>query len=182
MRAPEIAGMLWPTQPTLEPFSLEDARGGSFDTSSLRGKWTLLFLGYTHCPDICPTTLATLKGVNNALRDFPTFARDGQVVFVSVDYERDKADVLRSYVEYFEPSFRAASAAPAQLHLLLRRLDMTAVKTTSDDSPDYWYEHSSEIVLLGPDLRVLALFDYPHDAGDIAARLRAIIKFMHSMR
>ncbi len=174
----DITGLLWPSQPRLAPFALEDARGGRLDESALRGKWTLLFLGFTHCPDICPTTLNTLRGVHQLLRDYPPFVRDGQVLFVSVDYERDTAAVLRPYVEYFDPSFRAASAPPAELHLLTRQLDMSAVKTSSDDGPDYWFEHSSEIVLIGPALQVVGLFDFPHAADDLATRIRAMIEFM----
>lgn len=174
---PEVAGMLWPIQPELTPFALEDARGGVFDEAALRGHWTLLFLGFTHCPDVCPTTLDTLAKASAALRDFAPFAEHGQVLFVSVDHERDHGAPLRRYVEYFDPRFRAASAPPAALHLLLRQLDMQAVKTSSDASPDYAYEHSSEIVLVGPDLRVLALFEFPHQPADIAARVRAIVSF-----
>ncbi len=179
---PEVAGLLWPVQPELTPFALEDARGGAFDDRQLRGHWTLLFLGYTHCPDVCPTTLDTLAKASAALRDFAPFAAHGQVLFVSVDYERDRGEALRRYVEYFNPAFRAASAPPAALHLLLRQLDMQAVKTSSDDSPDYAFEHSSEIVLVGPDLRVLALFDFPHEPADIAARVRAIVQFASQPR
>ena len=114
--------------------------------------------------------------------NFAPFAAHGQVLFVSVDYERDRGEALRRYVEYFNPAFRAASAPPAALHLLLRQLDMQAVKTSSDDSPDYAFEHSSEIVLVGPDLRVLALFDFPHEPADIAARVRAIVQFASQPR
>lgn len=179
---PDVEGLLWPIQPTLLPFSLEDARGGPFTEAQLKGHWTLLFLGYTHCPDICPTTLDTLAKLSKRLQDFPPFAQAGQVLFVSVDYDRDRGEALRRYVEYFNPAFRAASAPPAPLHLLLRQLDMQAVKTSSDDSPDYFYDHSSEIVLLGPDLRVLALFDYPHEPADLAGRVRAVIGFMTQPR
>ncbi|MBK6660072.1 MAG: SCO family protein [Proteobacteria bacterium] len=174
---PAVAGMLWPVQPELAPFALQDARGGRFDEAALRGRWTLLFLGYTHCPDVCPTTLDTLAKASAALRDFAPFAAYGQVLFVSVDHDRDHGESLRRYVEYFNPAFRAASAPPAELHGLLRQLDMQAVRISSDDSPDYAFEHSSEVVLVGPDLKVLALFDYPHEPADIAARVRAIVAF-----
>ena len=174
---PDVAGMLWPLQPELTPFALEDARGGQLDEGQLRGHWTLLFLGYTHCPDVCPTTLDTLAKASARLGDFAPFATRGQVLFVSVDHARDQGEPLRRYVEYFNPAFRAASAPPARLHLLLRQLDMQAVKTSSDSSPDYAYEHSSEIVLVGPDLRVWALFDFPHEPADIAARVRAIVGY-----
>ena len=179
---PEVAGMLWPIQPTLTSFALDDARGGRFDEGQLRGHWTLLFLGYTHCPDICPTTLDTLAKASVRLRDFAPFAEHGQVLFVSVDGERDRGEALRRYVEYFNPAFRAASAPPAQLHLLLRQLDMQAVKISNDDSPDYFFDHASEIVLIGPDLRVLALFDYPHEPADLAGRVRTVVGFMAQPR
>jgi len=180
--AADIPGLLWPIQPVLQPFALEDMRGGRLNEESLRGHWTLLFLGYTHCPDICPTTLHTLAQASARLRDFAPFAQDGQVLFVSVDYARDTPAVLRPYVEYFNPAFRAASAPPAQLHVLIRQLDMTVVKTSGDDSEEYWFDHSSEIVMVGPDLKVLALFDFPHEPADIAQRVQAVINFTRRPR
>lgn len=181
-----IEGFLWPNPPHLDQFSLQDDQGAVFDDSDLRGKWTLLFFGYTHCPDICPTTLVTLKAVREALRDFPAFDTHAQILFVSVDSERDTPEVLRSYVRYFDPTFRAATAPPEKLHLLTRQLGATFVKISSGESSNYWFDHSSSMLLIGPDLRVLGEFTPPHDAHDLAARIRRIINFIdeesHSTR
>jgi protein SCO1/2 len=131
---PNVAGFLWPEQPQVQPFVLDDARGGSLDQETLRGHWTLLFLGYTHCPDICPTTLATLKAANAALADSVPWAASGQVLFVSVDAERDTPARLKQYVGYFNPAFLAATGTAAQLHLVTTQLDMrggTTIQRTS---------------------------------------------------
>lgn len=173
-----IEGFLWPNPPHLGQFSLQDDKGEEFDDSDLRGKWTLLFFGYTHCPDICPTTLATLKVVREKLRDLSVFNSHGQILFVSVDSERDTPAVLRSYVRYFDPTFRAATAPPEKLHLLTRQLGTTFVKISTGESPDYWFDHSSSMLLIGPDLRVLGEFVPPHNAQNLAARIRSIINFI----
>ena len=112
---PDIEGLLWPNPPKVEAFSLIDAKGARFDETNLDGHWTLVFFGFTHCPDVCPGTLTTLKAVAGRLAGTPEFASRGQVLFVSVDPERDTPEVLQRYVEHFDPSFLAATAPPAEL-------------------------------------------------------------------
>lgn len=175
---PNVAGLLWPVQPQLQSFVLDDAHGGNFDQEALRGHWTLLFLGYTHCPDICPTTLATLKAANAVLADSAPWAASGQVVFVSVDAERDTPEKLRQYVGYFNPAFHAATGTVAQLHLLTTQLDMRYTRSSADDPRQWWYDHSAHIVLIGPALHIVALFEPPHEAAELADRVRTLLAYL----
>lgn len=102
--------------PTLH---LQDQHGDAFTTERLRGRWSVLFFGYTHCPDYCPTTLLMLDGAYRKLaREDADLAGRLQVVFVSVDPFRDTPAVLDDYLAYFNPGFIGATGAPADLRRL----------------------------------------------------------------
>lgn len=174
----EVPGLLWPNPPRLEPFALTDEQGKPFNEESLEGHWTLLFFGYTHCPDICPVTLAVLKAVREGLRDFPAFDARAQVFLVSVDGERDTPEVLKRYVQHFDPSFRAASGTTEALHLLTRQLAADFTRITTDDSGDYWFDHSPAILLVAPDKRVVGEFLPPHVPEDLIGEIRQIVTFI----
>jgi protein SCO1/2 len=94
----------------LPNFSLIDQRGHAFGPAELRGRWSLLFFGYTNCPDYCPTTLAMLAAMEKQLRAGGAALRP-QVVFVSVDAKRDTPAQLARYVPYFDPEFVGVTAA-----------------------------------------------------------------------
>jgi protein SCO1/2 len=175
---PEIQGFLWPEPTIVGDFSLQDANGGEFTAARLDGKWTLLFFGFTHCPDVCPTTLTTLKSVRAALRDLPAFDQRAQVLFVSVDAARDSPEALRAYVDYFDPGFLAATALPAQLNVLTRQLGILYAKVETQDPTLYTFDHTASILLIGPARQFLGVFSPPHTADDIAARVRGIVEFV----
>ncbi|MBL4647786.1 MAG: SCO family protein, partial [Gammaproteobacteria bacterium] len=100
----------------LRPFHLVDEHNGAFTNKSLKGHWSILYFGYTHCPDICPTTLALLNQVilkiKQAKQPVP------QVVFVSVDPQRDKPKALGTYVHYFNPEFVGVTGKETALKAL----------------------------------------------------------------
>lgn len=175
---PDIQGFLWPDPPVIGAFSLDDARGGTLDESALGGHWTLLFFGFTHCPDVCPTTLATMKSVRAALADLPDFAARGQVLFVSVDPARDTPEALRTYVEYFDPEFRAATAPPERLNVLTRQLGILYARIETGDPDGYTLDHTASLLLVSPERRLVGVFAPPHGAPDIAARVRGIVSFL----
>ena len=176
--APEIQGFLWPDPPLLGAFTLQAAKGGELNEGSLRGKWTLLFFGFTHCPDVCPTTLSTLKSVRVALHDLPDFDQAAQVLFVSVDPARDTPAALQAYVSYFDPTFLAATAAPEALNSLTRQIGILYVKVPTQDPAMYTFDHTASVLLVAPDLRLLGVFSPPHAAQDLADRIRGIVQFI----
>jgi protein SCO1/2 len=180
--APEAAapveGMLWPDPPRMEAFALDGANGKPLTEATLRGKWTLLFFGFTHCPDVCPTTLATLREVVKLLDDTPGFARHGQIIFVSVDPDRDTPDALARYVEHFGRDFLAATAPPDRLAALTRQLGILHTRVPLGSGEEYSVDHTASILLIGPGLERLAIFSAPHAAPDLAAKIGQIIQFL----
>jgi len=176
---PDIPGLLWPDPPVLGSFSLTDADGKAYTEDRLRGRWTFLFFGFTHCPDVCPGTLAVLKQVTGRLQDHPAFREQGQVLFVSVDPARDTPAVLGPYVRYFDPGFQAATAAEDALSGLTRQLGVIFAKVPGTGE-DYAMDHSASIFIVDPQLRVLSAIGLPHDAARIAERFRAIAAFVDS--
>lgn len=180
--APEAAapveGMLWPDPPRMEAFALDGADGKTLTEATLRGKWTLLFFGFTHCPDVCPTTLATLSEVMKLLENTPDFARHGQVIFVSVDPGRDTPEALARYVEHFQSDFLAATAPPARLKALTHQLGILHTQVPFGSGEEYSVDHTASILLIGPGLERLAIFSAPHAAPDLATKVSLIIQFL----
>jgi protein SCO1/2 len=138
----------------------------------------LLFFGFTHCPDVCPTTLATLKSLRAALADLPGFATRNQVLFVSVDPARDTPEALRTYDEYFDPDFRAATAAAERLNVLTRQLGILYARVETGGLGGYTMDHTASVLLVSPDKRLVGVFTPPHAVPELAARIRGIVDFL----
>src|SRR5260370_22969888 len=102
---PDQVMTLLPEPKQLTDFAFTDHENRVFDLSRLKGKWSFLFFGYTHCPDVCPTTLATLARAHENMAKSKAGAEDVQFVFISVDPNRDTAGKLRQYLTYFDASF-----------------------------------------------------------------------------
>ncbi|MEQ8663069.1 MAG: SCO family protein [Gammaproteobacteria bacterium] len=172
-----VDGLLWPDPPAVQPFTLTAARGGTFTLEQLRGRWTLLFFGFTHCPDVCPTTLAELAAAAAELRAHPAFGARGQVVFVSVDPARDDPAALAEYVGYFSPDFIAATAPEDELRRLTRSLGALFMKVPLGGD-DYTMDHSAGIFYISPDLHLVSVLTPPHARGQIARRFASISAFI----
>ena len=172
-RAPEVEGLLWPDPRTLQAFSLVDQDGDTFDLQNLRGRWTMLFFGYTYCPDVCPTTLATLHDVEQQVGDERL-----RTVFVSVDPQRDSPERVGQYVRFFDPDFTGITGSEDALQSLTAQLGVIAFRTEPDADGNYLVDHTAAVLLLDPQARLVGLFRTPHEAGDITARVRAIMDFV----
>ncbi|MGY3945594.1 SCO family protein [Aeromonas tecta] len=144
----------YPTGRDINPFSLTDAEGQPFTAANLQRHWTFLFIGYTYCPDICPTTLADLRSVYPKLKEI---APSSQVVFVSADPKRDDSARLKSYTAFFQPEFKAATAPHRQLFPFVRNLGLV-YSIVEHDSKDYLIDHSASIVLINPAGKLVAVF------------------------
>ena len=134
----------FPTPRPVIDFSITDHKGKSFTQQHLKGKWTLLFAGYTSCPDICPTTMGKLTNAYPKLAAVSPF----QIVFISVDPERDSQDKLNSYIEYFNPEFIAVTAGHAKLIPFTRNLGMAYAMV--GEGENYLVDHSASLVLVSP--------------------------------
>ena len=155
----------------LPPFQLQDQDGHPFSRAQLKGHWTLLFFGYTNCPDVCPLTLAEVKGFYSRLAG-TSYKADTRVVFVSVDPKRDTPDKLKRYVKYFHPAFVGVTGSREQLDQLTRELGIFYAYRGEGD--DYSVDHSATIALLDPNGDFRALFSAPHTADGLTSDYLAI--------
>ncbi len=174
-RPPELEhATLFEAPRALPAFSLVDQAGRPFGPDRLRGHWSLLFFGFTNCPDVCPTTLATLAAVRKSLGD-PRRDDAPAVVFVSVDPGRDTPDVLGRYVEYFDPAFVGATGSREAIDALAAALGVAVIIGPPAADGSYAVDHSAAIFLVDPEARIAALFGAPHDAQAIARDYRRIV-------
>lgn len=161
----------------LPEFELLDHNRRPLNRDSFSGKWNLIFFGYTHCPDICPASLQTMREMIGAIND-PDVADALQVYFVSVDPERDKPEILADYVTYFDPRFVGATAPLEKLTPLTRSLGiMHQTNKRSDDDKLYDVDHSAAIVLVNPQAEFAALFGAPHDPMAMARDMTLIVEY-----
>jgi protein SCO1/2 len=177
-RSPAVSALeratLYQAPRPLPDFALVDQDGAAFGPSQLRGRWTFLFFGFVNCPDICPTTLATLAAARRSLADLPEPERPG-VALVSVDPVRDTPPVLGRYVAHFDPAFRGVTGTPGALDALAQDLGVAVFVGSPDEDGNYAVDHSAAVFLVDPEGRVVALFNTPHDAGAIAHDYRRIV-------
>ncbi|MDC8829304.1 SCO family protein [Alteromonas gilva] len=131
------------------------------------GHWSLLFLGYTFCPDVCPTTMAALSKIYPDLKSIST-TEPIQVVFVSVDPNRDTPERLASYVEYFNAEFVALTGEHKQLFPLTRSLGLMYAIAESTDNPNYLVDHSASVVVIDPDGFAIGRFKPEFNPGEVA--------------
>jgi protein SCO1/2 len=172
--APEIDGLLWPQSKALTAIALEDHRHQPFTLERLKGRWTLLFFGYTHCPDVCPVTLTVLKNALALMAGAGTDAASPQVVFVSVDPARDTLDHLAAYVGHFNPEFLGVTGAEPDLKALVRQLGVLYILGEPDASGEYLVDHTAAVFLVDPRGHLVALFQAPHEAATIAGNIPEI--------
>jgi protein SCO1/2 len=173
-RAMELAtGTLLTPRHALPDFSLIDSQGRSFGPANLRGQWSMLFFGYTNCPDFCPTTLSTLAAMQKQLRAEHSVLP--QVIFVSVDAKRDTPAQLAKYVPYFDPQFIGLTAAdqPA-IEALARQWGVPVMVQPAKDG-SYTVDHSSAIFVLDPNGRLAAILSGPFTVGALQGDFRRIV-------
>ncbi|HEY8085935.1 MAG TPA: SCO family protein [Methylophilaceae bacterium] len=123
-------------------FALTDHNGKLRHLSDFKGKVTMLFFGYTHCPDACPTTMSELAQVVKLLGDK---GKDVQVLFITVDPERDSLDILKSYVPAFNPSFIGLRGDDATTHKVAQDFKIYYAKQASNSKAGYTIDHSTGV-------------------------------------
>ena len=153
-------------QPTALPqFSLLDQAGNTVDETTFRGQWDLVFFGFTHCPDVCPTTLQVLATARRELADSGMLPLP-RIVLVSVDPERDSPEVLGQYLDYFGEGNLGVTGELEEIRNLTSALGIFFEKTTSDGD-SYSVDHSAAVLAVDPDGRFAALFSAPHVVENI---------------
>lgn len=150
--------------------ALEQADGGRLDMASLQGKWSLMFFGYTNCPDVCPMTLRTIaeakKNSGQTDKQFP------QVIFISVDPARDDVELLRDYVSYFDKDFIGATGEEKLLRAITVQMSSTFLVQPSSNMAEYMVDHSLNLALINPVGELVAILRPPHSIDSILDALK----------
>lgn len=156
----------------LPAFALRQSDGTQLVPGELKGHWTLVFLGFTHCPDVCPTTLAELSRAQKQWEALPEPVRP-RVLFVSVDPERDTPDRIGEYAHAFHRDTIAATADIPGLERFTRSLSLVFAKVTPEGTPEgqYTIDHSATLAVLDPQGRMAGIVQPPLDVPGIAADL-----------
>lgn len=179
-RLPQTQTVIQYPQPReLPAFQLNQSDGTPLVPGELAGHWTLVFLGFTFCPDICPTTLAQLSQAQNRWQALPESSRP-RVLFVSVDPERDTPARIGEYAHAFHQETLAATADVPALENFAKSLGFVFVKvpgrTFAENPGDYSVDHSSGIAVLDPQGRMAGLIRPPFDPATIAEDLEALTR------
>ncbi|TMJ29164.1 MAG: SCO family protein [Alphaproteobacteria bacterium] len=157
--------------PRLAPeFSLRGSDGSEVTLARYRGKVVVMAFGYTSCAAVCPMTLATLTEARSSLGE----AADAvQVIYVTVDPERDDADRMKDFLTSFDPSFVGATGAPDVLAAVRQNYFVTAIKHGTGG--DYVMDHTSSIYLIDRTGKLRALMPYGHDAADFVHDIKMLL-------
>ena len=177
-----LAGMTSATSPVFKAgifdpprqapdFTLQGSDGHELELNRFRGKVVLLAFGYSSCPGVCPVTLATFAA---ARRKLGSAAADVQVVYVTVDPERDDAARLKQFLGGFDPTFVGGTGTAAQLAAVRKLYGISATKIPMGDS--YLFSHSSFVYLIDRTGKIRALMPYGHSADDFVNDLKILLK------
>ena len=146
--------------------------GSTFTQDDLTGHWSLLFFGYTHCPDVCPVTMSVAAQAKKIAlandQDFP------DVFFISVDPDRDKVEMLAEYVQYFDKDFIGVTGDESLIKALTLQMSVVYMKMSSSDT-NYVIDHSSALLLLDPEGRLVAFMNPPHDPKTILKDFQTVV-------
>ena len=170
-------------------FSLEDYDNKPFTNMDLQGSWTLIFTGFLYCPDICPMTLTDMAAVFKSLKTSGGYVDRLRLVFISVDPFRDTPELIKDYVRYFNPDFLGVTGTPEELKRVAEALHLFYVFNDPDtgdmfnsvlERPELDYYnvmHSTAILLLNPEGKLVARLNPPYETERIAGVLRTILDY-----
>lgn len=152
-------------------FSLRGSDGKELELARYRGKLVLLFFGFTHCAEVCPMTLATLT---QARKNLGATGSEVQVVYVTVDPERDSVERLASYLKAFDSSFVGATGQPAQLAAMRKAYGVVATKVAAPAG--YAVDHSSSVFMIDRDGRLRAMMPFGRSPADFVHDVQLLLK------
>ena len=164
----------------LKDFSLTTAGNKKLGLDQLLGKWSFIFFGYTHCPDVCPATLGLLSVTFKSLEKNPAIAHEIQGIFISVDPDRDTPEHLKEYTAYFHPKFIGATGSTAQVDAITRQMGALYALYKEESKDDYRVSHNSTVFLVDPRGRLYGRFPPPHVPQEIAEAFIKIRDFYNA--
>ncbi len=170
---PQIQGTAFPDPRPLPDFQLIDQDGAPFTRERLEGTWTLVYFGYTSCPDVCPTTLYDFARTEQLLAERDA-GGDVNYLLVSVDPERDTPERLAQYLRHFSERLAGATGSSTALEELTKPLGIVFARVDGDDPHNYLVDHSSAVIVVNPEAAFQALFSIPHRPEDMADDLIAL--------
>lgn len=152
-------------------FSLVDDKGNPVDQSLFKGSPSLVYFGYTHCPEVCPTTLFEVSGYLNALGPG---GKPLKAYFFSIDPERDTPDVMHGYVTAFTDRITGITGKPDEMQKVIDGWMIHESKLPSEDG-DYHMSHTTSLLLVGADGRLKGLLPYGADQDEAIAKIRELL-------
>ena len=165
------AGVFEP--PVMSPeFSLRGSDGAELTLGRYRGKLVLLVFGFTNCPEVCPTTLATLAQARKALG---SDAAAVQVVYITVDPDRDDISRIKAYLAAFDPSFVGGTGNPEALAGVRKNYGVVSAKIAGPTPDNYGMNHSTSVYLIDRSGRLRAMMPYGHEAKDFVHDIKQLL-------
>ena len=150
------------------PFRLTGQDGKSVTDQDFRGRYMLIYFGYSFCPDVCPTTLSVMA---QALEKIGGRSRQVAPIFITIDPERDTPKVLDDYMKAFGPSFVGLTGSVDEIKAVEKKYRVYAVKKPLEGG-NYGMDHSSVIYLMGPDGKLVSFYDEAISPDDLAKELK----------
>ena len=147
------------------PFNLTDQDGAPITQAAFEGHPTVLFFGFTHCPEVCPTTLFEMAGW---LKELGDEGKDLRVFFISVDPERDTPEVMKGYTQAFTDRITGITGKPEEVEKLLKAWKIYAKKVPTENG-DYTMDHTASVILLDRNGRLKSTIDYK-ESKDVALK------------
>ncbi len=177
-----LRGIILPKVKLLADFKLIDQYDKPFSLEHLKDKWSFVFFGYTHCPDICPTSMQDLVFIVKQLKEkYPNLYQTTQVIFVSVDPKRDTVEHLAKYVAYFNKDFIALTGSKEQIDMFTRQMGAGYfIEPVPNQAKDYLVAHTGSFFLVGSKGQVRAQFPQPHDTQTIISQYNQIRQLLNS--
>ena len=172
---PEIEGLFWPNPKQLHDFDTLDQTETKFGYEQLAGKWSFLFFGYTHCPDVCPITMSVMADVYKKLVNS---YNNIQVIFVSVDPDRDTTEKLAQYVTYFNEDFIGLGGDTEKVNSLTKQIGVAYYLNNEEQQEGYLVDHSASIFLFDPKVRLIGKLSAPHESEKIIQQFTNIQTFV----
>ena len=171
-----VEGLFWPNPKQINAYSVLDQDGKDFGLNQMKGKWSFIFFGYSHCPDVCPVTMSVMADYYKALVGEN---KDLQVIFASVDPERDTPEKLSEYVHYFNPDFIGLGGNNEMINSLTGQIGVAYYLNKENQTEDYLVDHSASIFLIDPLGRMVGKLSPPHEKNKIIQQFTQIKNFIN---
>jgi protein SCO1/2 len=158
--------------PNVKPFALVNQDGQVVSDVTYRGRWLLVFFGFTRCPDVCPTSMIY---ASNLMKDLGQLADTLDILFVSIDPERDTAQALKEYLGHFDGRIIGLTGSPEQIAAITKGYGVYYTKRKLEGVDDYTMDHSTAFYLVGPDGGLRRAYSLQRGEDEMTAEIRSAI-------